>query len=135
MWGRAPGLLTTSFVFESFLGDVTNVGIHYIEQRNFRVSLTSLEKETKGLNSLFLDLVVDEVSFETLFKTQDPSEFKVNQNGGRFNDNACDIIKAEEILLQSVEVLDLQFVKMLEPALRGYEDYLYNEFGRDVTFD
>lgn len=49
LWGRAPGLLKQSIVF-SFLGDICNLGIHYIEERNFRVSITSLEKESKGLN-------------------------------------------------------------------------------------
>ena len=59
LWGRSPGLLKQSIVFD-FLRDVCNIAIYHVEDRNFRVSITSLEKENKGLNQLVLDLMVDE---------------------------------------------------------------------------
>ena len=49
IWGKAPGSFKESIVI-NFLGDVCNIGIHYIEQCNFRVSITTLELENKGLN-------------------------------------------------------------------------------------
>ena len=49
LWGRSPGLLKQSIVID-FLRDVCNIAIYHVEDRNFRVSITSLEKENKGLN-------------------------------------------------------------------------------------
>jgi len=59
----------------NFLGDDCHVGIHHIEDRNFRVSITSMEHENGGLNQLLLDMIVDEQSFEHLFKPLDAREF------------------------------------------------------------
>ena len=49
LWARAPGLLKQSVVIE-FLGDECNLAVHYIEERNFRISITSLNKDHGVLN-------------------------------------------------------------------------------------
>jgi hypothetical protein len=74
LWGRAPGLLKQSLVI-TFLGDYSNIGVHYIEGRQFRISITSLEKDNRGLNQLNLDLIFDQQSFEYFFVTLDAREF------------------------------------------------------------
>jgi len=75
LWARAPGLLKHSIVIH-FLRDICNIAIYHIEDRNFRISITSLEKENKGLNQLVLDLKVDEQSFEYFFKGLEAKDCK-----------------------------------------------------------
>ena len=74
LWARAPGLLKNSVVIE-FLGDHCNLGIHYTEERCFRICITSLNKDRGLLNQILLDMVADEQSFDLLFKAQNVEDF------------------------------------------------------------
>jgi hypothetical protein len=109
--------LKQSVVIE-FLGDECNVGIHYIEERNFRVSITSLNKDHGILNQIMLDMVFDEQSFDLLF-----IPLKVEAS-------------SKEICLDNIEAVNKEFYfHVVEPGVKAYEDLLKSEFGNDIQFD
>ncbi len=49
LWQRAPGLFKESVGIQ-FLNNFCNLGIHHTENRHFRISLTSLEKNNDVFN-------------------------------------------------------------------------------------
>lgn len=113
LWARAPGLLKQSVVID-FLGDECNLGIHYIEERNFRISITSLNKD-HVLNQILLDMDFDEQSFELLF-------IPLNIEQGK-----------KELKLENIEVVNKEFYYyIVEQGVKAYEDLLKSEFGNDI---
>mmetsp|Transcript_37389 Transcript_37389/g.27588 ORF Transcript_37389/g.27588 Transcript_37389/m.27588 type:complete len:153 (+) Transcript_37389:1382-1840(+) len=72
-WGRPPGFFKEE-VHIYFLHNACNVGLHYIDDLYFRVSLFSLEIDV-ALNPIYLDLLFDESSFQKYFELIDSSNF------------------------------------------------------------
>lgn len=117
---------------EQFIGDICNIGVHYIEDTHFRVSITSLERDSKGLNQLSLDLTFDQQSFDHLFNPLDPSSY--TQLGP--NDTVIETENLQgEIFLPSIEALSSDFYPIIKPAIKAYEEHLIQEFGQHVSFD
>lgn len=65
IWGRSPGLFKNPVVV-NFLGANCNVGLHYIKEKSFRISINPLD--SKRNNQLFVELVFDQTAFESYFK-------------------------------------------------------------------
>jgi hypothetical protein len=73
-----------------------------------------------------LDIIFDESSFETYFKYVDPDEF---------TKKLTNIPNIEgEIKLQSLKIVEKDFLFEIEPGLHAFETYLINEYGHDITF-
>ena len=61
----------------------------------------------------------------------DADEFK--QNG--INGPIYPTKHPNEINLDAIETLGPEFFKIIEPGILAFEEYLTQEFGKDVTFD
>ena len=61
----------------------------------------------------------------------DADEFK--QNG--INGYTYPTKYPGEIHLDAIETLGPEFFKIIEPSILAFEEYLTQEFGKDVTFD
>lgn len=66
LWQRAPGLFKESVGIQ-FLNNFCNLGIHHTENRHFRISLTSLEKNNDVLNQIILEMIFTKDAFENVF--------------------------------------------------------------------
>ena len=80
----------------------------------------------ESANSLYLDLVFDDSSFEKYFEYIDADEFQ-----GKLKN----VPKVEgEVKLKSLKIVDKDFLYEIEPGLHAYETYLLSEYGPDITF-
>ena len=92
------------------------MAVHYIEERNFRISISSLNKEHGVLNQIMLDMVFDEQSFDLLFVPM--------------------ISNSSEQNLENIEAVNKEFYYyIVEKGVKAYEDLLKSEFGNDIQFD
>jgi len=102
------------------------VGLHYIAENYFRVSLFSLESES-ALNPLYIDLLFDDSSFQKFFELIDASYFQDNHQTFPTRPN--------ETFLKSIKIVDKAFIMELVTGLQAFENLLIKEFGADAQFN
>lgn len=69
---------------------------------------------------MLLDMIVDEQSFDYLFKLQNPKEFTQNDLHTPVQGDKT----TEETCIESVEILDLKFYTIISPCIKAYEELL-----------
>ena len=65
LWGLSPGILEND-VCINFLGNQCNLTLHYIQDKSFRIAITSLEE--MKTNSIFIELEYDQITFDETFE-------------------------------------------------------------------
>ena len=40
-----------------------------------------------------------------------------------------------EIGISSIEIVEINFLDVIKPAIEAYEEFLYHEYGKDVQFN
>jgi len=66
-------------------------------------------------------LFFDDSSFDKYFQSIDPADFK--------RDGQVVPLRDGEVRLNSIKMVDKDFLFEIENALKMFESYLYNEFG------
>ena len=91
---------------------------------SFRVSISTADGER--VNSLFLEVDLDNETFEKHFKVIEHESFKTgNEYVG---------LDGGEIPLQSLQVVDDSFIEVIKPGITQFEQYLKSEFGNSISF-
>ncbi len=83
-----------------------------------------LDLYRESANSLYLELVFDESSFDKYFEKIDSSNFE--------RDNQVVPMKEGEIKLSSLKIVDKDFLYEIQDSLKEFENYLLAEFGSEV---
>ena len=101
-----------------FLKNECYIGLHYIYDKHFRVTIASLEGES--VSSISFDLILDDSSFKKYFEEVDPDTFE--QAGNRIPR------KPNEITLKSLRMVDSDFIQVIDEPIKQFEKYLMTEY-------